>query len=209
MRTRTLATAREAARLLYLGLFEEYKDAKAQAAESLGTKTLPSNYDVAQELDRLAEEQEGEDRRRLLKRLRGKAQVLMRHLSSYQPRLIGSVWRGTARRGSDIDVQVYASNAEDVLDRLEGYFHVTRAEWTSKTSDGKTTVFYHIFVLFSGGDEAEISVRNPEDVSERRVDAIYGDEITGLRVEELEAVLRDDPLRRFLPEKRKVRRRYK
>jgi predicted nucleotidyltransferase len=209
MRTKTLATAREAARILYLGLFEEYKDAKTQAAESLGTKTLPSNYDVAQELDRLAEEQEGEDRRRLLQRLRGEALELMTHLSAYQPRLIGSVWRGTARKGSDIDVQVYASNAKDVLDRLDGYFHVTRAEWTSKTSDGKTTVFYHIFLHFPDGEEAEISVRNPEDISERRVDAIYGDEITGLRVEELEAVLRDDPLRRFLPEKRKARRRYK
>jgi predicted nucleotidyltransferase len=209
MRTKTLAAAREAARILYLGLIEEYKDAKIQAAASLGTKTLPSNYEVAKELDRLAEEQEGEDRRRLLQRLRGEALDLMRHLSAYQPRLIGSVWRGTARKGSDIDIQVYASNAKDVLDRLEGRFNVSRAEWTSKTSDGKTTVFYHIFLLFSAGEEAEISVRNPEDITERRVDTVYGDEITGLRIEELEAVLRDDHLRRFLPEKRKARRRYK
>ena len=206
MRTKTQAVAREAARLLYHGVFEEYKDAKTSAAKSLGTSVLPGNYDVAQELDLLAGEIEGEEREKLLLRLREEALWLIRHLASFRPRLVGSVWRGTARKGSDIDVQLYAPSVDDVVERLNEHFQITKSEWTSKTSDGETTRFYHVFVFFPSGDEAEVSVRSLEDIGEKRRDAIYGDEIIGLTIEELEAILRSNPLRKFVPEKKKGRR---
>ena len=206
MRAKTRAVAQEAARLLYSGAVEEYKDAKVSAARALGTTVLPSNYDVALELDRFADQVEGVERGKLLLRLRREALELMIHLAPFNPRLIGSVWRGTARRGSDIDVQVYAPNIEEVLSRLSERFHITKSEWTSKTAEGKTVRFHHIFVLLPTGDEVEVSVRNIEDMRERRRDAVYGDEIIGLTVEELETVLRDDPLRRFVPERKKGRR---
>lgn len=203
MSIRTRDVAREAAWLLYYGVVEEYKDAKVLAAKSLGTSTLPRNYDVALELDRLAEQIEGEEREKLLLRLREEALRLMIHLSEFHPRLIGSVWRGTARRGSDIDIQAYSLSIDEVLRRLSESFKITRTEWTSKTVEGETTSFHHIFVLLPTGDEAEVSVRGLEDIGERRRDAIYGDGILGLSIEELEAVLRSNPLRRFVPERKK------
>ena len=58
--------AREAARILYNRSVKEYKDAKEMAASSLGSKALPSNYEVAIELDRLTDELEGSDRQTML-----------------------------------------------------------------------------------------------------------------------------------------------
>lgn len=51
--------AREAAILLYYGTEKEYKQAKLKAAETFRSRFLPSNLDVALELDNIAEETEG------------------------------------------------------------------------------------------------------------------------------------------------------
>ncbi|MGD8507086.1 MAG: hypothetical protein PVF15_10545, partial [Candidatus Bathyarchaeota archaeon] len=51
--------AREAALLLYTAQEKEYKQAKKRAAENLGARALPSNSEVARELDAIAEEREG------------------------------------------------------------------------------------------------------------------------------------------------------
>ena len=58
--------AREAATLLYFGAEKEYKQAKDRAAETLGTHFLPSNRDIALELDKIAEENEGLGEKRTL-----------------------------------------------------------------------------------------------------------------------------------------------
>ena len=49
-------------------------------------------------------------------------------------------------------------------------------------------------------------MRSPEDIGERRRDAIYGDEIMGLSIEELREALQSNPLRKFVPERKKGRR---
>ena len=87
--------AEEAARLLYNGTASEYKDAKEIAASSLGSKSLPSNYEVAVELDRLSALMEGSERDRRLVDMRRTALMVMRMLKEFDPKLIGSVWRGT------------------------------------------------------------------------------------------------------------------
>ena len=87
--------AREAATLLYFGEEKEYKQAKTKAAQTLGTHFLPSNLEVALELDKIAEEHEGAKRRERLIEMRKEALKIMRLLSAYCPVLIGSVWRGT------------------------------------------------------------------------------------------------------------------
>jgi len=62
--------AREAALLLYSSQEKEFKQAKQRAAETLKTRNLPSNREVAEELDRIVEEREGATRKRLLLRMR-------------------------------------------------------------------------------------------------------------------------------------------
>ena len=51
--------AKEAATLLYFGAEKEYKQAKVKAAKTLGAHFLPTNLEVAVELDKIAEAQEG------------------------------------------------------------------------------------------------------------------------------------------------------
>jgi len=55
--------AREAATLLYTSQEKEYKQAKKRAAKMLRVRVLPSNLEVAEELDKIAEEKEGSSRR--------------------------------------------------------------------------------------------------------------------------------------------------
>jgi predicted nucleotidyltransferase len=104
--------AREAATLLYFGAEKEYKQAKEKAAETLGTHFLPSNLEVALELDKIAEENEGSKRKERLIEMRKEALKIMKLLDRYCPVLIGSVWRGTIKHGSDIDIAVYTDDPE-------------------------------------------------------------------------------------------------
>ena len=188
--------AREAARLLYTGAAEEYIQAKEQAAASLGVKASPSNYEVADELDRLADELEGSARQRRLAEMRDIALRVMKALEGFSPRLIGSVWRGTAHIGSDIDVVVLAGSPVEVAEALSGFEVKERGGVTFK--GGVET--YH-FRLQIDGYETEVVVRRPEGYGEERCD-IYGDLKRGLTLRELERLLRSDPQRRFVPRRR-------
>ena len=58
--------AREAATLLYFGAEKEYKQAKLKAARTFGVHFLPSNLQVALELDKIAEENEGPCQKRTI-----------------------------------------------------------------------------------------------------------------------------------------------
>ena len=194
--------AREAARLLYTGAVEEYKQAKEQAASNLGVNSKPSNYEVALELDLLADQMEGEERKRLLVTMRGQALALMRLLSEYDPVLTGSVWRGTARRGSDVDINVYSSNPGEVESKLglAGY-SVEDSKEEIFTQRSRTNRSTHIFVVLSEA-KGEVVVRHPEDRDEAERCEIYGDMKKGLNLEELEKLMKTDSLRKFVPGRR-------
>ncbi|RLI08968.1 hypothetical protein DRO42_05375 [Candidatus Bathyarchaeota archaeon] len=194
--------AREAARLLYTGAAEEYKQAKERAARSLGVDAMPSNYEVAVELDLIAEEREGEERRRRLLGMRRAALRLMRALREFDPRLVGSVWRGTARKGSDIDVAVYASRPEAVVRRLEVFgFPVEGVEEVVVFKQGRPRRSHHIVVGLDGY-EAEVVGRPPEERGEADRCEVYGDLKRGLSLPELEKLMKQDPLRKFVPRRR-------
>ncbi len=167
--------------------------AKEMAAASLGAKAVPSNYEVAVELDRLADEAEGGERQRRLVEMRKTALGVMKSLSAFSPRLIGSVWRGTARRGSDVDVVALAEAPTGVEAALTGYGILEKGEVTFKGG----VHAYHI-KLTVGPDEVEVVVRAPSEYTEDRCD-VYGDVKRGVTLPELERLLRVDPLRRFVP----------
>ena len=194
--------AREAARLLYTGAAEEYKQAKEQAARNLGVNAKPSNHEVALELDLLADQREGEERKRLLVTMRDHALALMRLLSEYDPVLTGSVWRGTARRGSDVDINVYSSDPGEVESKLRsaGYSVVDSKEEVF-TQRGRTMRSTHVFVVLNEA-KGEVVVRPPEERGEAERCEIYGDVKKGLRLADLEKLMKTDPLRKFVPGRR-------
>jgi predicted nucleotidyltransferase len=192
--------AREAASLLYSGVEKEYMQAKLKAAQILGFKVLPTNVEVAMELDRIAEEAEGAVRQKRLVQLRKEALKVMQILTEYKALLIGSVWRGTIHYDSDIDIIVYHDEPGEVLDNLkQNNFKITRAEWVKVTKKGKQKGSFHIYAELPINEKAEIKIVPSLEASENEKCEIYGDVITGLSRKELERVLKENPTQRFLP----------
>ncbi|RLI09755.1 hypothetical protein DRO33_06395, partial [Candidatus Bathyarchaeota archaeon] len=162
---------------------------------------LPSNLEVALELDRLADELEGPARAERLVQMRREALAIMRVLADLRPRLIGSVWRGIAHKGSDIDIEVFCdepSRVEELL-RQAGY-RVVGKELVEKQEGGRLVASYHLRLALPSGREAEVIVRPEAERGRTRRCEIFGDPLRGLGLRELEELLARDPLRKFLPE---------
>lgn len=191
--------AREAATLLYFGLEKEYKQAKLRAAKTLGVHFLPTNLEVAMELDKIAEENEGATRTERLVKMRREALNLMRALKKFSPVLVGSVWRGTIYRESDIDIVAYHNEPHEILKILEKRFRVLEFDWTSVTKRGKPKKSFHILIELPSGEKAEITVRGIEEIAVKETCEIYGDTVTGLSIQELERLLVENPTKRFVP----------
>ena len=191
--------AREAAALLYSSQEKEYKQAKKRAAKTLRVRVLPSNLEVAEELDKIAEEKEGSLRRKRLLRMRKEALQIMKTLEDFNVRLVGSVWRGTAHKNSDIDILTFSEDPESVLDQLKKYgYKITSSEWHSVTKEGKKESSFHINLALSSGDEAEVIVRDLEKLGHLGRCEIYGDAVIGLSSPQLHKILKKNPLEKFL-----------
>jgi len=192
--------ADEAALLLYSGQEKEYKQAKLRAAKTLGVRVLPSNAEVAEALDRIAEEREGEERSKRLVSMRREALGIMELLRNMCPVLTGSVWRGTVHKGSDIDIVVFSDNPDKVQRELEiSHHNIVKTEWQTVTKQGKKLQTFHIHLLLSSNDEVEIIVRGLERMHVREPCEIYGDVQTGLNITQLERVLERNPTQKFTP----------
>ena len=190
----------EAATLLYDGVEKEYKQAKVKAAKTFGLHYMPTNLEVALEIDRIAEEKEGPAREERLIRMRKEALRIMRIVEKYDPILVGSVWRGTIHHDSDLDIIVHHEGPQEVLRTLEQTgLKIERTEWVSVTKQGKKKSSFHIHALSPIKEEVEIIVHSPEEACIKVPCEIYGDEISGLRSDELETVLKQNPTKRFLP----------
>jgi predicted nucleotidyltransferase len=193
--------AREAATLLYFGAEKEYKQAKDKAAQTLGTHFLPSNLEIALELDKIAEEQEGPKRKERLIEMRKEALVVMKILSRFCPVLIGSVWRGTIKQGSDIDIAVYADEPEEVLNVLKaGGVQVSKTAWTAVNKRGATLSSFHIYAQTQAKHGLEIVARSSEEAGKKRKCETFGDEMKGLNIKELEKTLSTHPTQQFIPQ---------
>jgi predicted nucleotidyltransferase len=192
--------ARETATLLYFGAEKEYKQAKLRAAKTLGTHFLPSNLEVALELDAIAEENEGANRKERLIQMRKEALKIMKLLDVFCPVLIGSVWRGTIKQESDIDIAVYADLPEVIVKVLKAEdIRVLKTAWTTVNKRGTTLASFHIYGETSTKYGLEIVARSREEAGKKRKCEIFGDEMKGLSTKELEKVLNENPSQRFIP----------
>lgn len=192
--------AREAAVLLYTSQEKEYKQAKKQAAETLGVRVLPSNLEVAEELDKIAEEKEGLSRKELVLQMRREALQIMEVLKDFNPKLVGSVWRGTARQNSDIDILAFSQDPKPVLSQLQkNKYRITGSEWRSVTKKGKKESSFHIHFVLPSGHEAEVVVRSLEKMGVLEMCEIYRDVLTGLSRLQLLRILEEKPLQKFVP----------
>ncbi len=190
----------EAANLLYYGVEKEYKQAKLKAAKTFGLHFMPTNLEVALEIDRIAEENEGAARQERLVRMRKEAFRIMNILKRFDPLLVGSVWRGTIHHDSDLDIIVHHEEPAEVLKTVEQTgLKIQRAEWVNVTKRGKKKGSFHIHTESPIKEQVEILVHSPDEACLNEKCEIYGDEIVGLRLRELGKVLEETPTRRFVP----------
>jgi len=192
--------AREAALLLYTSQEKEYKQAKQRAGQNLGVRVLPSNIEVANELDNLADEIEGSTRREQLLQMRREALQIMKTVRDFHPKLIGSVWRGTAHRDSDIDIVTFSSTPTTILRKLKNEgFEALKTEWQSAPKLDKREKSFHIYLELPSGNEAEVVVRTLERMNRKEKCEIYGDTVSGLNPNQLKKLLEENPLQKFVP----------
>jgi predicted nucleotidyltransferase len=192
--------AKEAATLLYLGIEKEYKQAKMKAAKTFASKFLPSNYEIALELDSLTEEREGSRRKILLVKMRKNALIVMKVLKKFNPILIGSVWRGTINQYSDIDIRIYYNKPKEIIDFLEKKgFKIFKTKRINITKRGVPKSALHINLINADKQMIEITVRNIDQQFNINRCEIFGDRITGLRIRDLENILKKNPSKKFIP----------
>jgi predicted nucleotidyltransferase len=192
--------AQEAALLLYTSQEKEYKQAKLRASATLGVRVLPSNLEVAEELDIIADEREGPQRNKHVLQMRKEAKQIMEIISEFSPVLVGSVWRGTARKNSDIDICVFSEDYQQVLEHLQSQrYSITGTERRSVTKAGNKASSVHIEIILDSGDVVEIVVRSPEELGKIERCETYGDLKTGLNLKELTKVLENNPFQKFVP----------
>ncbi|MCB9941926.1 MAG: HD domain-containing protein [Planctomycetaceae bacterium] len=182
----------EAARLMYERHESEYYRAKMKAARWIckgwvKPADLPSNAEIRDEIQALARLYEGDRRVDKLREMRLDALRLMRLLSRYRPRLIGSVLTGHIRDGSDIDLHIFSDSLEGIagiLDEEGVTYHVERKR---VRKHGEERVFTHIHV--QDRYPFELTVYAADQAHYVFKSSITGKAIERLSVAELEAFL--------------------
>lgn len=156
LKTRQLIT-REAARLMYQEGVSQYHTAKFMAARSVlsgGGKSayirnpshLPSNGEINEAVDALAELHEGDTRYSQLFAMRILALEYMQKLERFSPRLIGSVSTGRIKKTSDIDIHIFTDDMEALLLYLDcqGWQYETANITVSQ--NGILKAYTHIYI---------------------------------------------------------------
>jgi predicted nucleotidyltransferase len=186
------AIALEAARLMYERVESEYYTAKRKAAKRLcrgGFKPedLPSNAEIREQIQVFARIHEGERRTAHLREMRLEALRLMRLLRAFRPRLIGSVMTGHVRKGSDIDIHVFAASAELVTHVLEneGYQFDVERKQIVKFQEARTFTHIHVYGRFN----YELTVYPEEKAHYVFKSSITGKAMERASVRELEELL--------------------
>ena len=185
-----------AAQMMYNRTESEYFTAKRKAAKQLGVEyrhrpgELPSNAEIRDQIQAMARIHEGPKRLENLHDMRLEALRLMRKLARFRPRLIGSVWTGHVREGSDIDIHIFSDSQALVTDTLSEYALDYEVERKRIIKHGEERVFTHIHVKDRFPFELTLY---PED----KVSYVFKSSITGQAIErasiaELEAALKQE-----------------
>jgi len=127
----------------------EYFRAKLKAARRLcrgwaKPKDLPSNAEIRDQIELLAQLHEGDRRKNRLCDMRVAALALMETLERFRPRLIGSVLTGHIRQGSDIDIHVFADSPASVTHALEQEGRIFTVERKEVQKAGETRHYTHV-----------------------------------------------------------------
>lgn len=182
----------EAARIMYFREESEYYRAKLKAARRIfgaevRASDLPSNREIREQIEIVARAFEGERRARRLGEMRVEALRMMKLLSEFRPRLVGSTLTGHVRRGSDIDIHVFSDSVEAVRLALEnaGLPHEVIRKRVVKHGEERTYTHIHVSARF----EFELTVYPAQLANYRFKSSITGKPMERASIAELEALI--------------------
>jgi hypothetical protein len=182
-----------AARLMYDRQESEYFTAKRKAARQLGVeyryrpKDLPSNREIRDQIQALANLYEGEQRQTNLRDMRVDALRMMRLLCAFHPKLIGSVLTGHVRKGSDIDIHVFSDHPSAVLTVLEDQRLPFQVERKRIIKHNEERQFTHIHVQDRFNVELTLYTHNQRNYG--FISSITGKAIERATIAELEQLI--------------------
>ncbi len=187
--------AHEAARLLYLHEESEYYRAKQKASRRLcqgwvKPADLPTNAEIRDAVQSFARMHEGSARLDALQDMRLTALRVMRLISKFHPKLIGSVLTGHVRQGSDIDIHVFSDSIEAVVACFDEECIPYEIERKQVRKDGIHTTYTHIHVRESYC--IELTVYRDNMRSHGFKSSITGKPIERASMHELEELLRQE-----------------
>ncbi len=156
VKTRQLIT-REAARLMYQDSVSQYHTAKYMAARKIlsgGGKNirvknpshLPSNGEISEAVDALAQLHEGDFRYAQLFSMRVVALEYMQQLEAFSPRLIGSVSTGRIKKTSDIDIHIFTDSMEELRLRMDTLGWQYEIADITVSQNGILKVYSHVYI---------------------------------------------------------------
>jgi hypothetical protein len=115
------ALAQEAARIMAEHGIHDFLTAKRKAAQKFGVTDeggLPRNIEIEEALAEYQRLFGGDSHEQTLQEQRRAALQAMRHLSRFEPRLVGPVLSGTATAHADIQLHLFADRSETVMLQL-------------------------------------------------------------------------------------------
>lgn len=185
----------EAARLMYSRNQTEYYRAKLKAAKRLckgwvKPAELPTNAEIRDEIQRMANLFEGSSRFDRLREMRIEALRVMRLLARYRPKIIGSTFTGHIRHGSDIDIHVFAASTEGIESSLEAEGFDYRVERKVVRKHGEERVFTHIHI--QDRFPIELTMYAPDKASFAFKSSITGKTIERATLPEFEAFMKSE-----------------
>jgi hypothetical protein len=183
-----------AAQIMYNREESEYFTAKRKAAKKLGVEyrfkpgDLPSNREIRDQIQAFARMHEGAQRTEHIWDMRVEALRLMRLLTRFRPRLIGSVLTGHVRKGSDIDIHVFSDSQSAVTDVLDEHGMAYDVQQKRIVKFNEERVFTHIHVY--DRYDYELTLYPADKVHYVFKSSITGGPIERASIAELEAMLR-------------------
>ncbi|HTY51083.1 MAG TPA: hypothetical protein VMB48_15455 [Steroidobacteraceae bacterium] len=186
------ALAQEAARVMEEHGIHDFRIAKRKAAERFGVTdgaVLPKNTEIEAALIEYQRLFGADSHERTLRELRGAACAAMRVLQRFSPRLVGPVLTGTATQHADVQLHLFAEDAEEValwlMDRRIRYEVTAR-----RVKMNAERVLEYPGVSFEiDGHAIEATVFPTDGIRQAPVSPVDGRPMRRADVSELEALL--------------------
>ena len=176
-----------AAELMYFDGVKEYLTAKRMASKQLDIDIFPSNTEIRDAVDQLAELYEP-NRGENLAQMRHVALEMMEILEAFHPRLIGSVLTGEIKSTSDIDLHLFADEYEEIMQVLDEHGLEYDFEMVTTRKNNEIRDFPHVYV-YKDGHTIELSIYEPNEMRVRQRSSITGKPIEYATIAKLRKML--------------------